>query len=116
MFLIVLQRLLLDFLWHIIYFPLWWYSKGALTALRWAFDVLKAGNATLAPGLWLKNILVPMYGQNDWQGRLMSFFMRLVNVVIRAGLLGLWMIVSLILFLIWLVLPIFVVYMLMKAV
>ena len=84
-------------------------------AAKWAFGVLKAGNAALAPGLWLKNILVPMYGQNDWQGRLMSFFMRLVNVIVRAGLLLLWMIVSAVLFALWLMLPVFVGYMLVKA-
>ncbi len=115
MFLILFQRLILDFLWHIIYFPLWWYTSGIVFAAKWAFDVLKAGNATLAPGLWLKNIFVPMYGQNDWQGRLMSFFMRLVNVIVRFGLLLVWMIVSLVLFVIWLALPVGVVFMLMKA-
>jgi len=27
--------------------------------------------------VWLKNLFAPMFGQTDWQGRLISFFMRL---------------------------------------
>ena len=113
--LIVFERLLWDFFWHLLYFPLWWYSQGLFYAAKMARRVFQQGNALLAPGLWLKNIFVPMYGQTDWQGKLMSFFVRLANVVIRAGLLFFWLMLSLVLFMAWPVFPIAVVYMLTKA-
>ena len=93
MYLIIAQRLLFETLLDIFYFPLWWYSGGLKHAFLWCIDVLKSGNNTLAPGLWLKNIAVPMYGQYDWQGRLISFFMRLVQVIFRGLALMVWFLV-----------------------
>lgn len=105
---LILQRLLVESLIDIFYFPLWWYSKGALYALRRCFNLLKSGNENLAPGLWLANIFVPMYGQFDFQGRLISFFMRLAQIIGRLCGLMIWLVFCSILFLIWLALPIFV--------
>jgi len=68
------------------------------------------GNGNLAPGLWLKNIFVPMFGQTDWQGRITSFFMRLVNVIGRGMGLLIWTMVVWILFLMYLTIPIIVVF------
>lgn len=52
--------------------------------------------------IWLKNFFVPMYGQYDWTGRLISVFMRLViligrfialivEAIVYVLLLGLWL-------------------------
>jgi len=115
MFLIVFQRLLLETIFDFIYFPIWWYTKGMVHAAKWCFDLLKRGNQTLAPGLWLANIFVPMFGQNDWQGRIVSFFMRLVQVIFRGIALIFYLIFCVILFLLWLLLPVAVVYGLIAA-
>jgi len=109
MYILVLQRLLVEALWDIGYFPLWWYTLGAKRALLWCWDFLKLGNRNLAPGLWLRNIFVPMYGQYDWQGRIISFFMRSVQILARMFALLMWLILSLFLWIIWLALPIIVV-------
>jgi hypothetical protein len=106
MFALIFQRLLLEAVFDIVYFPLWWYTKGLGHAAQWSLGVFKNGNASLGPGLWLKNIFVPMYGQNDWQGRLVSFFMRLINVIGRSIALFFWMLFSITLFLLWLILPV----------
>jgi len=108
MTIIILQRLFLEAVLDIIYFPVWWYTKGALHAWRWCFDLLKRGNNNLAPGLWLANLFVPMFGQFDWQGRIVSFLMRLVQIFARAIALAVWLGLCLVLFLCWLVLPILV--------
>ena len=92
------------------YFPLWWYTKGAVHALRWCLNLLKRGNENLAPSLWLQNLFVPMFGQFDWQGRVLSFLMRLVQILARTVALAVWIGLCLILFLSWLALPILVVY------
>lgn len=110
MFILVLQRLLAEALLDIFYFPLWWFSGGIKAAGGWCFGLLKAGNDELAPALWLENIFVPMYGQYDWQGRIISFLMRFVQVIARTIALFFWALICLALFLIWLALPVVVVW------
>ncbi len=112
---LIFQHLLLESIIDIFYFPLWWYSKGILYALRQCFGLLKSGNENLAPGLWLANLFVPMYGQFDFQGRVISFLVRLVQIIVRIFGLFLWLIFCSILFLIWLALPIVVFYGLVYA-
>jgi len=116
MWVLVLQRMALEFIIDLIYFPLWWYSSGAKGALIFCINLIKEANANLAPGLWLKNIFVPMFGQWDWQGRIMSFFMRSVNVVFRTIGLLIWVAIMVVVFLLWLAFPGFVVYMLLISV
>ena len=108
--LLILQRLGLEAVLDIVYFPLWWYSGGLKHAILWCIGVLKNGNNTLAPGLWLKNIAVPMFGQYDWQGRLISFFMSLVQVIFRGLALVVWFAVCCVLVMAWLVFPLVVAY------
>ena len=112
---LIFQHLLLESIIDIFYFPLWWYSKGIVYALRQCFSLLKTGNESLAPGLWLANLFVPMYGQFDFQGRVISFLVRLVQIIVRIFGLFLWLIFCSILFLIWLALPMVVFYGLIYA-
>jgi len=115
MWVLALQRLALEFLLDFFYFPIWWYTAGAGRAGLFCWRLLQDGNAVLAPGLWLKNIFVPMFGQSDFQGRLISFFMRLVNVIGRGLVLFMWLLLALFLFLLWLVVPVFIICMLIKS-
>ena len=110
MFLVVLPRLLAETFLDLLYFPLWWYSTGAYVSFKWCLQLVGMGSGHFAPGLWLANIFVPMYGQYDWEGRIISFFMRLVQVLARSFMLFVWILVCLVLFLIWLALPLLVVY------
>ncbi len=111
MWIIVLQRISIEFFWHLIYFPIWWYSVGLKKSFAFALDWFKMGNTYLAPGLWLKNIFVPMYGQRDFQGRLTSFFIRFVNVIIRGLGLLFWLVLSILVFMVWPALPVVFFYM-----
>ena len=108
MYLLIIQRLLIEALLDFLYFPIWWYALGAKHSLLWCFNLLKIGNNNLAPGLWLRNIFVPMYGQYDWQGRIISFFMRTVQIIARLVALLAWFVICLILWFVWLLLPLFV--------
>lgn len=110
MSILALQRLALEAFLDIFYFPLWWYGAGALKALSWCFGLMKSGNNRLAPGLWLANIFVPMFGQYDIQGRLVSFFMRFIQIIVRAFALLVWIVFCLILFFVWLAIPAAVIY------
>jgi hypothetical protein len=52
-----------------------------------------------------------MFGQVDWQGKMVSFFVRLGNVVFRSIGMFFWCIMVSALFLCWVLLPIGIAYM-----
>ncbi|PIR04243.1 MAG: hypothetical protein COV59_03615 [Candidatus Magasanikbacteria bacterium CG11_big_fil_rev_8_21_14_0_20_39_34] len=80
MWMLIFQRMAWEFLLDFLYFPLWWYTGGILFVGRWFLHSVSEANYRFAPFLWLKNIFVPMYGQTDLQGRLVSIFIRMINV------------------------------------
>ncbi len=110
MYALAFQKLIIEALVDIFYFPIWWYSFGAVKAAEWCFNLFKEGNLRLAPGIWLANIFVPMFGQYDWQGRLVSFFMRVVQIIFRGAALLVWTLACFTLFVIWLILPLVIGY------
>ncbi len=110
MWILILQRVAVDFLLHVVYFPVWWYTGGLKKAGIYCINLLSTGNDYLAPDLWIKNIFVPMFGQRDWEGRLVSFFIRLVNILFRIIGFILWAAIVSVIFLLWLVWPVFLVY------
>ncbi|EKE07200.1 MAG: hypothetical protein ACD_18C00160G0002 [uncultured bacterium] len=116
MFLILLQRMILELLWDMVYFPIWWYSDGARRALLFCSRLVRDVNGMLAPGLWFKNMFVPMFGQDDLQGRLVSFIMRFFNTLFRTIGLFIWLFVVIVLFFVWILLPLVVFYFLTDAV
>lgn len=91
---------------EIIYFPVWWYSVGFFRFFRNVRLFLRKRERSLGFLVWAKNIFVPMYGQSDFAGRLISFFMRLVQIIARGFILLLWIIFCLFSLVIWLALPI----------
>ncbi len=107
---VVIQRVLFALVLDALTGPVWWYSAGALHAFRWYTDHAKSFWQTLGVGLWIKNLFVPMFGQFDWQGRIISFFIRLFQIVIRSIGYVLYMIVLSTLFVLWFVAPVAVVY------
>lgn len=82
-FLYYFSKILLQVIWDFLYFPLWWYSAGLVKTVRAIGNFYHNQEASLSFLIWLKNIFVPMYGQHDITGRLISFFIRLVQVILR---------------------------------
>ena len=76
-------NIMLEAVLDIVRFPLWWYSSGLLRTLRFAKEMIIGYERSLAVGIWVKNMFVPMFGQYDWQSRIISVFMRFVNVIGR---------------------------------
>ncbi|MFH1427783.1 MAG: hypothetical protein ABIG60_04635 [Patescibacteria group bacterium] len=103
-------KIIADITRDIIYFPLWWYSRGLVQLIRILKDFLASRQKSLALLIWVKNIHRPMYGQFDWQGMLISFFVRLVQIIIRSIIMLFWLIFTLAIFIFWIFLPIFVIY------
>ncbi len=115
MWILVLQRIALDFALDVLYFPVWWYTAGAKNVFIACGKSIQTANRNMAPGLWLKNLFVPMFGQTDWQGRIMSVFMRLVNVIGRGIALFFWSVVVVLLFFVWLFIPVGIITMFLSA-
>jgi len=90
----------------VVRFPLWWYSHGLVRTLRFAGDFVFGYERSLGVSIWMKNIFVPMFGQYDWQSRIISVFMRVVNIVGRSIALMLVALVVGLLVLVYVALPI----------
>lgn len=103
-------KIAVDLLRDIAYFPLWWYSRGLAQLVIKLKDFLLTKEKSLALWVWIKNIHKPMYGQYDWQGMLISFLVRVVQIIVRSIFMLFWLIIALALMLIWTILPVFVVY------
>jgi hypothetical protein len=61
----------------------WWYSVTVPGAVKGYIANLRAEFGRLGLGVWLQNLFVPMYGQYDWQSRIISFVVRLFQIVVR---------------------------------
>lgn len=70
-------------LWEIIYFPLHWYGAGLLAFLKSWTNIITNWLRSLGFAVWFSNLFTPMYGQRDFAGRLISFVMRLVQIIFR---------------------------------
>jgi len=97
---------LTDILRDILYFPVWWYSRGLKFLLLKLADILDDKQRGLALFVWIKNIFKPMYGQYDWAGILISFFMRLVQIIIRGIAMLFWLVLVAAILAVWLALPV----------
>ena len=98
-------KIIISIILEIVYFPIWWYSVGFYRLLKNTWNLFCNQEKSLGFLVWAKNILVPMYGQIDWAGRLISFLVRLVQVICRGFVLFVWLLVCLVIIIFWLVLP-----------
>ena len=100
-------KIIISLLWEIVFFPVWWYSVGFFRFFGNVRLFLRGQERSLGFLVWAKNIFVPMYGQHDFAGRLISFFMRLIQIIARGFVLLIWTIICLAVLIFWLILPIF---------
>ncbi len=94
--------------------PFFWYSRGLIDAAKWCRRFWLEGWNRFGLGVWVKNLFVPMYGQNDITGRLISFFMRLVEIIGRFIIMIVWTFFAAIMFALYVAAPLFAVYELAK--
>lgn len=103
------SQIILKTIGEIVYFPIWWYSVGLWESVRKIARFWLNQEKSLGFTIWAKNIFVPMYGQHDWAGRLISFFIRLVQIIVRGLALLFWLVLCILCLFIWLLAPIFLV-------
>ena len=99
-----------DLIGDVLYYPVWWYTKGLINTARACVRSVAAQEERLGVSIWISNIFTPMFGQYDWEGRLISFFARVVQIIVRGVALLVWAVLILGLVIVWLLLPLLIVY------
>jgi len=89
--------------------PVFWYTRGLTDAARTCVRMLRSRWATLGVGVWVRNLFVPMFGQQDLTGKLISFFMRIIQIIWRTIAMALWVVIVAALFLLYLLGPVYVI-------
>lgn len=89
---------------HVLFFPIWWYTRGLAAVLRIAGQSIKNQYVNLGLGVWLANLFVPMYGTTDIGGRVISFFVRFFMIIVRGFALLFWFVLVLIFLAVYLLL------------
>ncbi|MFH0874210.1 MAG: hypothetical protein V1846_05235 [Candidatus Komeilibacteria bacterium] len=92
----------------VLYFPLWWYTVGFSQLLISRAKNLRSLERHLALGLLARSLFMPMFGQYDRAGRIISFFMRLVILIGRVIYFIVLTFVNLLLIIVWLALPVLI--------
>jgi hypothetical protein len=98
----------------ILRFPYWWYTEGLSKTASVLRDGLVFRVRSYAIGLWAKNLFVPMYGQYDLTGRLVSLFMRIVILIWRCFAFAVEAIFNLFLLVLWVAAPVLALVMLIE--
>jgi hypothetical protein len=79
----VARLLVVDIAGSVVWFPVWWYSTGLMKVVNAAIRSLRYRAQAYAFIVWIRNFFVPMYGQYDWEGRIISVVMRTVVLIFR---------------------------------
>jgi len=84
----VARLVLIDLAGSVLWFPYWWYTTGLIAILQATKNALIYRSRSFGIKIWIRNFFVPMYGQYDWTGRLVSVFMRFVVLIGRCIFMG----------------------------
>jgi len=109
-FLSLIKFTAIDLIGELLYFPIWWYSVGAKKFALFFLQQAVSAQRRLGVGVWASNLFKPMYAQADWQGKLISFIIRIFQIIIRIIALVIWLVLLLIAFIIWLLAPLLIIY------
>jgi hypothetical protein len=106
----MLRLIVVDIIGKMIYFPVWWYTKGTARIIRLISHQASDLIHTLNLKILAKFLFVPMYGLTDIWSRVISFPVRLVHFVVLSMVALSYMIALLVLLMLWLILPLFILY------
>ena len=106
---------IIDLIKHLLYWPFWGYTNGFLITLKIIGKRILIAWHSLALDVWFKNIFRPMYGQYDAGSRIISFFMRVIQILFRLAIMITITIFLSSLIVIYLILPIFTIWMLYNS-
>ena len=95
---------------EIVYFPIWWYSRGLSRLANFCLKSLYGAWRAMALAILLKNFFRPMFGQRGWDAYVLSLMTRFCQVISRLILMVLWGLALWIIFLIWIIAPVWAVW------
>lgn len=78
----LIRFLLLDVVLDVVRFPVWWYTSGLRRVGRWYGSSVWYGAQRLGIPTLARSLGKPMYGQRDWQSRLISVAVRFFQLII----------------------------------
>ena len=90
--------------------PVFWYTRGAVDAGSYALRFIGSRWDALGVGVWARNLFVPMFGQRDLPGMLISFFLRLFQIIVRSIIMLFWVAVSALGLAVYLFAPVYIVF------
>ncbi|MBI4599447.1 hypothetical protein HY732_00825 [Candidatus Uhrbacteria bacterium] len=111
----ILKFLLYDILLDALYTPVWWYTAGLAGTLRSLARAAAQGAQIIGIGIWARSVFKPMYGEYSPQGRIVSFFMRIVVLLFMTVQMGVWLGILLVLLVVWLALPVLLVWQIIRV-
>jgi len=105
MFGTIVKFFIFDVILDALYAPVWWYSFGLIGTLRSLHRALLEGAAIIGIGIWAKSLFKPMYGENSFQGRIISFVMRFFVLLFMTLQMIVWIGILCMLLLLWFAIP-----------
>ena len=94
----------------VLYFPIWWYTAGLRKQCRGFWHSVKNWSRYLGLKILITNLFRPMFGQYNWQGRIISLGMRIIQLFFSLIFFLVGLVVLAILLLLWIFLPIIAVW------
>lgn len=104
------MKILGEIILSVLLFPVWWFTRGLFSVMDIAVAFISNRQQGLSLVVWAKNIFTPMYGQYDIPGRLISFFMRLFQIIARSIIMVIWIFFSFTMIAVWIAFPFFICY------
>jgi hypothetical protein len=90
----------------VLYFPIWWYTTGLRKRYQGFWNSVKNWSRYLALKILITNLFRPMFGQYNWQGRIISFVMRVIQLLISLIIFSIGLIFIIAGLILWMILPI----------
>ena len=87
------------------YFPVCCYTKGAARMAGICFKTVAEQARDYGVNVWIKNLFNPMFGQRDFWGKLISFWLRLTMILFYSFLLLVLSLVMIAVMAAWFALP-----------
>ena len=101
---------------QLLYVPFWWYTAGLAWFGQKVLSFINNKRRSLNIGVWVRYLFVPMYGEKDTIGRLISFFIRFFQIIFRTFALAFYLLISFLVLLVWLIFPGLILYLLIRLV
>lgn len=90
---------------EIVMAPVWWYGRGLRGAFKRFLMQCKNNDRAVGWSVWLRNLFVPMYGQQDLTGRFISVVVRMILLIARTVMIVILDAFSVLFFALYLLLP-----------